>query len=232
MSATGLYRYQYRDAVNGFFEIPTEIARGLLRGGCQPVELHHGRSILAVTGFEFHESAVGAYREVTLSVLTAPRIMTGEPMPRAAMYPFMIGTTTPESRRHGMQVWHLPHHDGVVDIEFARGAHELTITASERGAHILDLTITDPAAAPWQQVEHRYQTFMQDEEGTYMSPLVMTGPFMENEEERGSLRLSRHPFTAGLDLVEVSTTPFREQWMKDGVEAIHPLQKLAAFAGR
>ncbi len=231
MSGSDLHRYHYRDAINGFFEIPTENARTLLPHGFQPVEVHHGSSVLTVTAFDFHDSAVGAYREIALSVVVAPLILPGEGMPRAAMYPFLVGTTTPESRAHGVEVWHLPHHPRVLAVEFTRGDREITVTASE-GGHILDLTITDPAGVPWQQVEHHYQTFMQDEDAAYLSPLVMSGPFMENEEERGQLRLSPHAFTSALDLEQVSSIPFREQWMKQGVEIIHPLTRVAAFAGR
>ena len=108
--------YLYRDAVNGFFEFPTEAARAILPRALQPVEPHHGQSILAVTGFEFHESPVGEYREVTLSVLTSPRLNHGDPMPRAALYPFMVGTTTRASRLHGMNEWHLPHHPLDLDV--------------------------------------------------------------------------------------------------------------------
>jgi hypothetical protein len=227
----GTYRYEYQDAINGFFEIPTALARRLLPAGYQPVEVHHGSSILAITAFEFRDSAVGAYREIALSVITPPRLLPGQPMPRSAMYPFLLGTSTPEARQHAIEVWHLPHHPRDLEIEFVRGEQEIKLSASEGGAHILDMVVCD-AGAPWKRVDHTYQTFMQDEDGAYMSPLVMSGPFMENEEERGSLRLSRHPFTAALDLDEVPTTPFREQWMRDGVETIYPLQRLAALAGR
>jgi len=232
VSEAGPYRYHYRDAINGFFEYPTELARALLPAGHQPVEIHHGRSILAVTGFEFSDSAVGAYRELALSIVVPPRLRQGEPMPRAAMYPFLLGTTTAEARRHAIQVWHLPHHPADLDIDFRRGEREITLAAAEGGRPILELTITDPAGVPWQKVEHHYQTFMQDEEGAYLSPLVMAGRFMENEEERGRLAPSSHAFTAGLELEELSPTPFREQWMRDGVETIQPLQRLAALAGR
>ena len=225
-------RYLYRDAINGFFEFPTENARRILPAGLQPVEFHHGSSVLTVTAFEFHDSDVGAYREIALSVVVAPRILPGEPMPRAAMYPFLVGTTTPQARRHGIEVWHLPHHPADLDVDFDRREREITVTAAEGGRPILAMRITDSAGVAWQPVEHRYQTFMHDEVGAYMSPLLMAGPFMENEEERGSLTLHRHPFTAAIDMDGVTTVPFREQWMRQGVESIHALQPLAAFAGR
>ena len=231
-SALEARRYHYRHAINGFFEIPTDNARAILPHGLQPVEPHHGRSILTVTAFEFHDSAVGAYRELALSVIIPPRIHPGEPMPRAAMYPFLVGTTTAEARQHGMEVWRLPHFPENLDVAFEQKDGAIVVTAAARGKPILTLRVTDGGAVAWDQVEHRYQTFMSDAAGGYVSPLVMAGPFMEHEEERGSLVLHPHLFNRAIDHDEVTTTPFREQWMRDGVETIHPLQTLTAYAGR
>lgn len=231
MTDDGIRRYHYRDAINGFFEFPTPVARTILPQGIQPVEVHHGMSVLTVTAFEFHDSAVGAYGEIALSVIVSPRVRPGEPMARAAMYPFLVGTTTPQAREHGISVWHLPHHPADLEVRFEREADRIAVHASQ-GGPILSMEITDAGEDVWDRVEHRYQTFMHDEAGTYLSPLVMRGPFMEHEEERGSLTLHPHAFTGALDPDEVTPTPFREQWMKDGVELIHPLQTLTAYAGR
>ncbi|MBI5709958.1 MAG: acetoacetate decarboxylase family protein [Candidatus Eisenbacteria bacterium] len=231
MNAGEILQYRYRDAVNGFFEFPTPNARDILPRGLQPVEPHHGSSILAVTAFEFEDSAVGAYREVVLSVVVAPRLLPGEPMPRSAMYPFMVGTTTAAARRHGIEVWKLPHLPADLEVEFDRHDSEVRVTAAEGGCPVLELTVCDPGLA-WQPVEHRYQTWSQDGAGLYLSNLMMRGAFMESEEERGSLRLHPHAFAAGIELGEITDTPFREQWMRDGVESIHPLQPLPAFAER
>jgi len=224
--------YRYRDAINGFFEFPTENARAILPHGLQPVEPHHGMSVLTVTAFEFHDSAVGAYREIALSVIVPPRIGHGETMPRAAMYPFLVGTTTPASRQHGIEVWHLPHYPDDLEVEFERGDGRIVVTAAAGGKPILTLRVTDGGGVGWETVEHQYQTFMHDENGSYISPLVMSGPFMEHEEERGSLELHSHLFTRAIERDEVTTSPFREQWMRDGVETIHPLQPLVAPVGR
>jgi hypothetical protein len=224
--------YHYRDAVNGFFEFPTANARTLLPRGVQPVESHHGLSILTVTGFEFERSEVGSYRELVLSIVAAPRIQSGELMPRSALYPFMVGTTTPESRRHGMEVWKLPHLQADLQVDFDRQEDEVRIRAAQGGSPILELHVTAPRQLPWKEVEHRYQTFSRDESGLYVSNLVMQGSFLEHEEEKGSLVLHPHAFTAGVDLAEVTTTPFREQWMRSGLEVIHPLQPLQAFVER
>ena len=224
--------YHYRDAINGFFEFPTGNARAILPHGLQPVEPHHGMSILTVTAFEFHDSAVGAYKEIALSVIVAPRIGHGETMPRAAMYPFLVGTSTPESRKHGIEVWHLPHYPDDLDVRFERGEGQIAVVAAAGGKPILTLRVTDSGEVGWERVEHRYQTFMHHEGVGYLSPLIMAGPFMEHEGERGSLELHPHLFARAIDPDEVTTIPFREQWMRDGVETIHPLQPLAAPVGR
>ncbi len=224
--------YAYREAVMGFFEFPTTNAIRLIPRGLQPVEPRHGLGVLGVTAFDFERSEVGAYREIVLSVLVAPRLLPGEVMPKSAMYPFMVGTTTAAARRHGMEVWKLPHLDADVSVDLRCDDGSAKVEAAEGGRPILALSIVAPARVPWQAADHRYQTFSQDEAGLYLSMLFMRGPFLESEEERGALELYPHPFLAGVDLDEVTPTPFREQWMRQGVELIHPLRPLAALAGR
>ena len=46
--------YGYRDAMSAFFEFPTENAREILPDHLEPVEVHHGTSIFAMTAFDFN----------------------------------------------------------------------------------------------------------------------------------------------------------------------------------
>ena len=99
-------QYRFRDAIGGFFEFPTENARALLPTDLQPIEPHHGSSVLSVMAFDFHDSPVGEYGELILSILVAPRVDTGHSWPRSAFWPFRLGTTTTESREHAIERWH------------------------------------------------------------------------------------------------------------------------------
>ena len=69
-----MIRYGFKHAISGFFEFPTENARALVPRPLEPVELHHGSSVLSVTVFDFTESCVGAYREAVFSVAVMPLV--------------------------------------------------------------------------------------------------------------------------------------------------------------
>ena len=83
----GLTRYGYRDAISGFFEFPTENARRILPRHLEPVELHHGTSIFAMTVFDFTESMVGPYGEAVMAVIVAPLVKPGERLPEVGLLP-------------------------------------------------------------------------------------------------------------------------------------------------
>lgn len=229
MSDNGFVQYHYRDAIGGFFEFPTENARALLPQDLQPIEPHHGSSVLSVMAFDFHDSPVGSYGELILSILTAPRVEPGQPWPRSAFFPFRLATTTRESREHAIERWHLPHYMKDIDLRWDRGDGHVTIHATERGQPIVDMTVTE---FEWSEVEHRYQAFMHDDEGFYSSTIVMKGLFSENEEEKGGIVIHTQAMTELLEDWELTTTPFRELWMKNGVQTFHPLQQLASYARR
>lgn len=228
-SSDGYVQYYYRDAIGGFFEFPTENAKALLPPDLHPIEPHHGASVLSVMAFDFHQSPVGEYGELILSILVSPRIEPRVPMPRSAFFPFRLATTTRESREHAIERWHLPHYMQDINLNWERGDGHITIEATDRGAPIVDMTITE---FEWQNVEHRYQSFMHDDDGFYTSTIVMAGQFSENEEERGGIVIHSQAMTDLLEDWELTTTPFRELWMKNGKQTFHPLQQLAAYARR
>ena len=180
-----------------------------------------------VTGATY--PGVDPYGELVLSVHVAPRIESHRPLARAAFYPFLVGTTTKEAREHAIKLWHLPHFPHDIQTEFTVDGGNIRIAASHGGAPILNMHITD---YQWDVVTHVYQAFTHDETGSYMATMELNADFSENEEERGSIELFEHPFTAGLDIDGVNTTPFRELWMRDGLKTFEPLETLHPAAGR
>jgi hypothetical protein len=216
-------RYGFRDVVGGLFEFPTDNARRILPRGIEPVEPHHGTSVLFISVFDFAESEVGEYGEVVYSVLVPPLVETGGRLPQAALYSWQVATTTRAAREHAIERWHLPHWMEDVEVDFVRGNGALTAHVKTGGAAALDLTVTDYS---WDPVSHLYQSFQRDDSGTYLANILFEGEKSEHEEERGTVVLHDHPFNKDIVLSEVYEKPFRESWMRNGCQLFDPLVRL------
>ena len=219
----GLTRYGYREVIGGFFEFPTENARRILPAHIEPVELHHGTSIFAMNVFDFTESMVGPYKEAVMAVIVAPLVKPGEKLPKSAFYPYLVATTTRAAREHAIERWHLPHWMNDVEIDFEPGPERLTARVRADGSPVADMTITEHS---WKPVSHLYQSFMRDSDQTYLAHITMEGKQSEHEDEKGALTLYDHPFNQALMISEVYETPFRELWMRAGMQTFEPLVEL------
>jgi hypothetical protein len=215
-------RYGYRDALSGFFEFPTDNARRVLPKGFEPVEPHHGTSVLAVTVFDFDESEVGSYGEVVYAVLVPPLVRDGR-LPKGAFFPWQVATTTRAAREHAIERWRLPHWMEDVEVEFDRQPGRTTARVRAEGEPALEMTITEHQWAP---VSHLYQSFQKDDSGTYLANILFEGEKTEHQEETGSIVLHDHVFNKDLVRSEVCETPFQELWMRRGCQLFDPLAKL------
>jgi len=218
-----LTRYGYKDAISGFFEFPTDNARRILPPHLEPVELHHGSSIFSITAFDFTQSMVGTYGEVVMAVIVSPLVKPGERFPKSAFYPYLVGTTTKAARDHAIERWHLPHWMEDVAIDFSREEKKIAAKVGVGGDPVAELTVTDHS---WNPVSHLYQSFMKDDQGAYLANIVMEGSQSEHEEETGRLVLHDHAFNAPLRIADVYDVPFRELWMRDGLQTFDPLVQL------
>jgi len=213
--------YAYRMCVGAYFEMPTADAKALIPGHLQPMEVRHDRSILAITAFHFTESLVGAYNEVVLAVVVPPIVEPGKPLPKAAFFPFMVGTTSEASRQHAIERWHLPHYMKDLQIDFEGEKGEVLVTVRDQGKPVLDLTVTDFDFEPAKNV---YSCFTVDSADRFKVNIFMEAPHTEHEEERGSLRLHEHPMTEGLTIDDIEVYPFREEWYRSGMQTFERLE--------
>lgn len=220
MSDSGYTYYGYELCVGGYFEMPTADARGLLPPHLEPLEVMHERSILAITAFRFHESMIGAYDEVVLAVVVPPLVEPGRPLPKAAFFPFIVGTSTEASRLHAIERWRLPHYMNDVTVDFCNSDGEMTVAVRDGARPVLDLVVTDYTFNPTRNI---YECFTVDPARRYRVNIDMEAEHSEHEEERGSLTLHEHEMTTGLTLDEVNTYPFREEWYRRGTQTFDPM---------
>jgi hypothetical protein len=135
----------------------------------------------------------------------------------------MVGVTTSESRAHAIERWHLPHYMKDIDIEFTESQESLLVQVHEKEKPILDLTVTDFSKEPDTLL---FNAFTTDEEDKFKVNIFMQGQHSEHEEETGSLKLYPHQMTEGLDLDDISTVPFREQWFRQGLQTFEELETI------
>jgi len=220
----GRGHYYFNHGLSCLFEMPTSDARRLVPPHLQPVEVQHERSVLSVTVFDFYEGDGGVFQELVLSVLVPPLVKPGDPLPKAGLFPFVVATSTEAGRREGVDRWKLPHLMRDIDVTFTEADGQISAEASADGEPILELTGTSHRFEP---AELLFHTFMCDAGGSYKADLTMRGEsYSEHEFERGSLVIHPHEMTEGLTRDEIADAPFREQWMKKGVEVFAPLEAI------
>ena len=225
MSLTDYTYYGFRNCVGAFFEMPTSDARALLPAHLEPFEMQHTRSILALTAFQFTQSEAGEYEEIVLAVIVPPMIEAGKQIPKAAFYPFMVGTSTEASRQHAIERWHLPHYMKDLEIVFSESEAQMDVNVRDGRDAVLDLTVTKHDYVP---SRHLYNAFTVEDGGDrhFKANIYMEAPPSEHEEEQGSLTLYEHPMTEGLTLEDINAYPFREQWYEEGLQTFEPLLTL------
>ena len=226
MRLPGYTYYGFRRCVGAFFEMATDDARRILPPHIEPLEVQHTRSVFAVTAFEFHESEVGEYFEIVLAVIAPPIVEEGKPFPKAAFYPFMVGTSTEASRRHAIERWHLPHYMADLEIAMDERPGEIAVTVREGETPILDFVVTEHEFHPSRNLYNAFTIDLDGGPGRYKANIYMEAPHSEHEEETGSLTLHDHEMTALLTIDEVNPYPFREQWYREGLQTFEPLMRL------
>ncbi len=218
-----LTRYHFKNAVNGFFEMSRDHAKRLVPSHLEPMELRHSIGVFAVTAFDFTQSEVGPYTELVMAVITPPRIGVGGEFPRSAFYPFVVATSTEAARLHAIERWHLPHYMADIAVEFHEENGGMRVHAHEKGRPILDMAVS---AHKWSAVNHLYQAFTVDSPSRFKADIHMEGSFTEHEEESGELVLHPHPMCESVLNADVASYPFRELWMRDGVQTFEELQTI------
>lgn len=223
-------RYFFSNGINCIFEIPTGTARRWLPRGLEPVEVNHGVSLMGITVFDFTESPVGPYQELVLSLYVVPRLGIMEQHPHGAVYPLVLASTNRETREHAIDLWHLPHFNEDIYIEFTEHDGGRGISGQvycHRGEPIVELSVS--TAGKWASSYQLYQSFQGDESGDYVGIMDMQGSLNEHEERTGTVSLhEKHRFFDRLDLSDMDTLLCREMWMRDGVESYHDLLGLSS----
>jgi hypothetical protein len=108
-----------------------------------------------------------------------------------------------------------------VVCSFDHDGDEMTVTVTDDGDPVFEMKVTEYGARG--PAGHNYMCFTVDPEDRYKVNILMEAEHSEHEEESGSLMLHPHPMTEGLDIGEVNSYPFREEWYRKGLQTFDPM---------
>lgn len=211
---------RFTTGVSALFEMGTANARRILPPHLQPIELRPQRSILSVSAFHFSESEAGRHAQLIFSIVVPPVIESWTQCPKAGFYPFLAAASSDEARRHLCDVRRIPTWPHTISAQFIERADRIRVRMDAQGAPVVDVTVTEHV---WQPSSHLLQTHMMDGEQRLRADLHITGHYTMHEHEEGQMTLFAHPMTAAIQLDELSPTPFREHWLKEGTERFDPV---------
>lgn len=213
----------FTTGVSSLFEMSTADARRILPPHLEPVEVRPQRSVLNVSAFHFRDSEVGPYAELVMSVLVPPLVGGFLRHPKAGFFPFIAATSSEPSRRLLMDTLRMPMYEHPIDLRFVERHDDLRLQVWGESEPVVDMTVT---VHKWKSMTHLLQSYMMDGERRLKADVEISGTYSMHEHESGRLELFPHALTRDLTLEEVSSSPFREHWLKEGCETFSPLQTL------
>jgi hypothetical protein len=213
-------RYGFQQAVSAFFLADIEAMRKFLPQRLTPIEVRPGHGILAITAFDFIESEVGAYCAFVVSVVLPPFAAKGHDLPQFSSFPIILSTSTPASRIHATEQWHLPQYDSCLDIRFSEDDKTHKFQLWDGDLQVLELSVERGQRTAG---NHLYQCFTSCDGQIFRADVRFIAALDENENETGKLVLCNHPLADRLAGMITDDIPLREQSIGSGEEQFESL---------
>ena len=148
-----------------YFAVKTSRARNLLpHPNFKPIEIWPGTVMMGIIAFEYHDTPIGPYNEIGISIPTIfpPRfffpLLSAITMRRKGimhMYIHQLPVTTDISMIGGIYFWNYPKF--LSEITFQDKGNDLEVILKEKGEMILKLTSKKPPLNQSQKLEiHTY----------------------------------------------------------------------------
>jgi len=159
-----IFYYDYR-FIGTYFPVKTSRARNLLpHANFKPIEIWPGTVMIGITAFEYHDTSVGPYNEIAISIPTIfpPRfffpLLSAIAMRRKGImhiYIHHLPVTTDIALKGGIYFWNYPKF--LSEITFQDKGDNLEVILKEKGEMILKLNSKKPLLNRSQKLEvHTY----------------------------------------------------------------------------
>jgi hypothetical protein len=211
----------YRDSSSfaAIYAAPTKAVRPLLRHpSLRPIELVPGTSLVAITAFEYRDSDIGPYNELSIAVLAsiARRPIAGASFLAqlargvTSAYVWQLPVTTEIARLGGVELYGYPKF--LASIDFERGRGRIACQLGADGQNILRLS--GPMLTTSRGTVVRIETYSV-RDGIPLRANVITDHLEQAQSlyPRGvELSLGDHPIAAQLRALELGPRPLIYQY--------------------
>ena len=214
----------------GAFTISTKKTRDIITTNkLIPVEISPGRSIVALTVFKNHETPVGPYKEIVVSIpvlydtkITFPFLpfLFRKMLKNFGFYVLLIASDTDLSREEGNIIFGYPHYENNIDINFEGTDLYFYAKLKEKNQNILSLKVDKVKNEKIEKND--YQTYFVKNNILFrikMNSIAIVGRSLNNKG--GILELYNHPITNILKELQININPIELSYYRNAIEILN-----------
>ena len=218
------------EVINLVFTASTKAAKEAINcPKLKPIEIYPSRSLMFVTLFNFSETPVDPYTEITYSIpvnynkLTVPffSFLSQAITNKFNFFVHTIAQSTEFAIEHGTIINGYPHYNNVINSEYVHQGDNLSVKVKCQDQEVVSLDLTKP-----KNVKHKEESFL-----TYKyQDNAISSLLMETEGDVGmakvnDLQFGNHELSMMLKKMKIGSHPIDSRYYKDTTKIINQ-QKL------
>ncbi len=215
----------------GAFPISTKKAKEVINTNrLKPIEIKPGKSIVALTIFNNHDTPVDPYKEIVVSIPVLCDARVSIPLlpflikslfRNSGFYVLTVASDTSLSREEGNIIFGYPHYEGNINVEFIQNESNFYAKLDEAGKNILSIRVNKIKREKIEQVD--YQTYFTKNNNLYrieMNTVAIVGRSFKKSD--GILELGSHVISQTLKNLEIDPKPVEISYYRNSIEILNP----------
>jgi hypothetical protein len=214
------------EVVNLVFTIDSKAAKNAIKcPKLKPIELYPSRSLLFVTLFNFNETPVDPYTEITYSVpvsynkFTIPffSFLYQVIFNKLNFYVHTIAQSTEIAIEHGNVINGYPHYPNIIESKYIHDADNLVVNVKCQNQEVVSLNLKKP-----KNLKYKEESFL-----TYKCQNnTISSLLMETFGETGTAKLNEikfgdHELAQTLSEMKIGSRPIDFRYYKNTTKVIH-----------
>jgi hypothetical protein len=219
-------KYQCSAAINAVFPISTKAAEAAIGSQkVRPLEILPGKSLLCITIFDFANTPVGPFTELTFSIAASYNplfrvpllsIPTSMLLGKFGFFVVSIAQSTDIAIEHGNLITGYPHYKKTIAVELKRLNSSIHVIAQCDKQEILQLYIEKPAKEKIKRESH--MTYLIKDNRIFRIELDIYG--IIGKSKVYSLKLGDHELASYLKKFQISNRSIYTRFYRDTIKVV------------